>query len=126
MCTLKQANHTKMAYDTILADRIRAYLDNFHDLKVEEKKMFGGQAFMVNGKMCVNVSGNKLMCRFGPDLQGKVAEKKGFETMVMQGRIYKGYCYITPGGFKEKKDFEYWLNLCLDFNKRAKTSKKRK
>ena len=113
-----------MAYDTKLADRIRAYLVDFPKLKVEEKKMFGGLAFMVNGKMCVNVSGENLMCRFDPNLQEEVAEKKGFQTMIMKGREYKGYCYISAEGIKTKKNFEYFINLCLDFNKRAQSSKK--
>lgn len=113
-----------MAYDTKLADRIREYLVDFPKLKVEEKKMFGGLAFLVNGKMCVNVSGENLMCRFDPNMQEVVAEKNGFQTMIMKGREYKGYCYISPDGIKTKKNFEYFMNLCLDFNKRAKSSKK--
>jgi hypothetical protein len=46
--------------------------------------------------------------------------------MVMKGREYKGYCYVSPGGIKTKKNFKFWLNLCLDFNKRAKSSKRQK
>jgi hypothetical protein len=44
----------------------------------------------------------------------------------MRGKEYKGYCYVAPDGFKSKKDFEYWVNLCVDFNKEAKSSKKKK
>jgi len=115
-----------MAYDTKLADRIRAYLLNFPKLKIEEKEMFSGLTFMVNGKMCISVSGENLMCRFDPNLQEEVAEIDGFETMIMKGKEYKGYCYINSIGFKTKKDFEYWVNLCLDYNERAKSSKKKK
>ena len=115
-----------MSYDTKLADRIREYLVEFPKLKIEEKKMFSGLAFMINDKMCVNVSGDKLMCRFDPDLQEEVSEKTGYEPMVMKGKELKGYCYVEPIGFKSKKDFEYWLNLCLDYNKTAKSSKKKK
>jgi len=42
----------------------------------------------------------------------------------MKGKEYRGYCYVEPIGFKKKKDFEYWMKLCLDFNERAKASKK--
>jgi len=113
-----------MAYDTKLADRIRQCLAAFPKLKVEEKKMFSGLTFMVNGKMCVSVSGENLMCRFDPILQEEVAEKNGFQRMIMKGREYKGYCYVSPDGYKAKKDFEYWIKLCLDFNEKAKSSKK--
>jgi TfoX-like protein len=115
-----------MAYDTKLVDRIREYLIQFPKLKIEEKEMFRGLTFMINGKMCVSVSGENLMCRFDPDLQEEVAEKNGYQPMVMKGREYKGYCYIDPTGFKSKKDFEYWINLCLAYNDKAKSSKKKK
>jgi TfoX/Sxy family transcriptional regulator of competence genes len=115
-----------MACDIKLADRIREYLANFPSLKIDEKKMFRGLTFMVNGKMCLSVSGENLMCRIDPDLQEEVAEKSGFQPMVMKGRELQGYCYIHPIGYKSKKDFEYWVNLCLDYNKRAKSSKRHK
>ena len=115
-----------MAYDIKLADRIREYLAEFSQLKIEEKKMFRGLTFMVNGKMCISVSGANLMCRFDPGLHEEVAEKNGFRAMVMRGKEYRGYGYIDPTGFKSKKDFEYWMNLCLDYNERAKSSKKSK
>lgn len=113
-----------MAYDTALADRIREHLTQFPTLKVEEKKMFRGLAFMVNGKMCVNASGENLMCRFDPARTEELSSKKGYLPMIMKGKVYTGYCYIEPVGFKSKKDFEYWVNLCLDFNAKAKASKK--
>jgi TfoX/Sxy family transcriptional regulator of competence genes len=115
-----------MAYNTILADRIREYLTKKTSLKIEEKKMFRGLTFMVNGKMCVSVSHNNLMCRFDPVLQDEVAERNGFQPMLMKGREYKGFCYISEIGYQSKKDFEYWLHLCLDFNSRAKASKTKK
>ena len=88
--------------------------------------MFRGLTFMVNGKMCINVSGENLMCRFDPKLQDEIAEKKGFQSMIMKGKEYKGYCYINPAGFKDKKDFDFFVNLCLDFNKTGKSSKNRR
>ena len=80
---------------------------------------------MVNGKMCVSVSGDEMMCRFDPALQESVAEKDGFRKMIMKGREYKGYGYIKQDGIKAKKDFDYWINLCLEFNSKAKASKKK-
>ena len=114
-----------MAFDTKLADRIRKYLAGFPDLKIEEKKMFRGLTFIVKGKMCINVSGDNLMCRFDPALQKEVSQRNGFQLMKMKGQEYKGYCYVGRDGFEAKKDFEYWVNLCLDFNEKAKSSKKR-
>jgi TfoX/Sxy family transcriptional regulator of competence genes len=115
-----------MAYDIKLADQIREYLSAFTHSKIDEKKMFGGLGFMVNNKMCINVSGNNLMCRFDPQLQDEVAEKEGFAPMIMKGKELKGYCYVLPAGFKSKKNFEYWMQLALSFNEKAKSSKKGK
>jgi len=113
-----------MAYNEKLADRLREALSDLK--KVEEKKMFRGVTFMVNGKMCISVSGENLMCRFDPLLQEEVMGKRGVEPMIMKNRQYKGYAYVTPEGFKSKKDLEYWVKLCLDFNQKAKASKKKK
>ena len=115
-----------MAYDAKLAGRVREYLNAIPKIKIEEKKMFRGLTFMVNGKMCVCVSGDNLMCRFDPTLQDELSGKIGFQTMVMKDGVYKGYCYVSPDGIKTKKDFEFWLSLCIDFNKKAKSSKKQK
>jgi TfoX/Sxy family transcriptional regulator of competence genes len=53
-----------MAYDTDLADRIRELLGPLRG--VDEKRMFGGLAFLINGNMSVAVSGQGgLMVRRG-------------------------------------------------------------
>ena len=112
-----------MAYNEKLVDRIREALANHP--KVEEKKMFRGVTFMVNEKMCVCVSGDEMMCRFDPASQETVAEKNGFRAMIMKGKEYKGYGYVSQEGIKSKKDFDYWINLCLAFNPKAKSSKRK-
>lgn len=113
-----------MAYNEKLADRIREAIQ--HLPNVEEKKMFRGLTFMVDGKMCISVSGEEMMCRIDPALHDTVVEKRGCRTMFMKGREYKGFVYISEDGIRSKKDFEYWLNLSLDFNKHAKPSPKKK
>ena len=115
-----------MAFDVRLADRIREFLSGISEIEVEEKKMFGGLGFMVNDKMCINVSGNKIMCRYDPALWEIVGEKAGHEPMIMKGKELKGYCYVNFDGYDKNEDFRYWLHLCLEFNKQAKSSKKNK
>lgn len=114
-----------MTYHSQLADCVREYLSNMPGIEVEEKAMFGGYAFMVNSKMCINVGNNQLMCRFDPDLTDELAERPGFLPMTMKGRKYRGYCYVDPVGYEKVQDFEFWINLCLDFNETAKSSKSR-
>ncbi|UII19165.1 TfoX/Sxy family protein [Fulvivirga ligni] len=105
-----------MAYDEKLAQRVRHYLRE-NDIQPQEKKMFGGLAFMISDKMCVNVSKNNLMCRFDPVQTQELAVKKGFSPMIMKGREYKGYCYVEPEGFASDGDFKFWVDLCLEYNK---------
>jgi TfoX/Sxy family transcriptional regulator of competence genes len=54
-----------MAFSEPLAARIRAALGRKRS--VEEKKMFGGVGFLVNGNMLVGVWKDSLIVRLGPD-----------------------------------------------------------
>jgi hypothetical protein len=114
-----------MAYDTNLADRVREYLAEIPDIEIEEKEMFNVLNFMVSGKTCVCVSCENLMCVLTQAEKKSFPKKDGYETILMKGKEYKGYCYINPDGFKDRKDFEFFLNLCLDYNKITKSSKRR-
>jgi TfoX/Sxy family transcriptional regulator of competence genes len=68
-----------MAYNEELAERVREALA--HLPKVEEKKMFGGIAFMVNDKMCITVGKDRIMCRIDPAIHDDILAKKGTRTM---------------------------------------------
>ncbi|MCJ7935229.1 MAG: TfoX/Sxy family protein [Chryseobacterium sp.] len=114
-----------MGYNIELADRVRERLLKEPDIEAEEKKMFSGLAFLVNGKMCINISHDLLMCRYNPELEEEVSEKTGFLPMIMKGKQLKAYCYVESIGFQKPEDFEYWIKICLDYNKIAKPSKKK-
>lgn len=112
-----------MAFDEKLADRIRESLVDIK--KVEEKNMFGGVCFMVDGKMCIGVVKDEMMCRIDPVMDEIVLEKKGCRRMDFTGKPMKGYVFISEEGMKKQKEFNYWVDLCLEFNKLAKASKKK-
>lgn len=111
-----------MAYSEQLAAKVRDRLQQ-HEQRFFDKKMFGGLAFLINGKMCINISGKRLMCRYHPELEELVKNKPGYVPMIMRGKALKGYCYVEPVGFKQEADFEYWIKICLDFNEELKVSK---
>lgn len=113
-----------MAFDEKLADRIRKSLSDRSD--VLEKKMMGGLTFMVNGKMCVGILKEDLMARIDPDVYDEALRKKGCREMDFTGKPMKGFVFISPEGTSDRKDLLYWINLALDFNKKAKPSKKKK
>ncbi|RYY38772.1 MAG: RNA methyltransferase [Chitinophagaceae bacterium] len=112
-----------MPYNADLAQRVRSYLAQQPAFPFEEKELFGGLLFYVNGKMCVNISGDALTCRFDPARQEEVAERPGYAAMVFKGRELAGYCKVDPVGFRSSRDFTWWLQLCLEFNQRAPASK---
>ena len=113
-----------MPYNEILADRIRELLVEVP--KVKEKKMFRGVTFMVNNKMCVSVSGDRLMCRVDPAIHESLVEKDGCQTVNMRGRDLMGWVYVDEDVIKTKKALKYWIDLALSFNRYAKASTKKK
>jgi TfoX/Sxy family transcriptional regulator of competence genes len=112
-----------MAYNEKLADRIRVALADLP--KVEEKKMFGGLAFMVDDKMCINVGMDRIMCRIDPVLHDEALSNKGARTVIMKGREYRGFIHVAEHAIKTKKELNYWIELSVDYNKHAKSSKKK-
>jgi len=113
-----------MAYNEHLAERIINVLKEKR-IKFEEKKMMGGLCFMVKGKMCMGVDHDKLMARIGPDFYEKALKKKGCREMDFTGRPMKGYVFIDPIDIDMDRDLEFWIQACLDFNPKAKSSKKK-
>lgn len=105
-----------MAYSEKLADRLRQALA--HLPKVEEKKMFGGLAFMVDGKMCLTAGADRIMCRIDPGIHEEALKRKGCRTVIMRGKEYKGYVHVSEDALKTKADLNYWVTLALDFNKK--------
>ncbi|MGB0886815.1 MAG: TfoX/Sxy family protein [Vicingaceae bacterium] len=120
-----------MAYDEFLADRVK---NVFNDKRVsfEARKMMGGLCFMVDEKMCCGIHIDKktnaslLMARIGEEAYERELPKKECLPMDFTGRPMKGYIFVTPEGFDMDKDLTYWIQLCLDFNPVAKSSKKKK
>ena len=112
-----------MSYNKRLADRIREALVHLPD--VEEKEMFRGVCFMVNGKMCVCVGGDEMLCRIGAGAMEKVLDENGVRQMVMGDRPAKDFVYVSEEAFLNQKDFDRWIKLALDFNPKAKASKKK-
>ncbi|MGH7451421.1 MAG: TfoX/Sxy family protein [bacterium] len=121
---LLEEEEVAMAYNETLAQRVREALSA--QPKVEEKKMMGGLTLMVNGKMCAGIVRDDLMARIAPEAYETALTKKGCREMDFTGKPMKGFVFISPEGTRLKEDLDYWIGLALDFNKRAKASKKRK
>ncbi len=105
-----------MAYDTDLADRIRELVSA--ERGVEEKAMFGGLAFLIDGNMSVAVSGKGgLMVRVPPDETDKLVGRANVEPMVMAGRETRGWVRVSGDGVKTKRQLQAWVSRGVDYAK---------
>jgi TfoX/Sxy family transcriptional regulator of competence genes len=96
-----------MAYDEGLAERIRGVLEERAD--VTEKRMFGGLAFLVRGRMSVGIVKDVLMVRVGPGAYEELVRQPHARTMDFTGRPMKGFVYVAAPGFEADADLERWV-----------------
>ena len=114
-----------MAFDEQLAERIRVFLKR-RRTKFEEKRMMGGLCFLVDDKMCVGVEKDRLMARIDPDVYDEALKRKGGAPMDFTGRPMRGFVFVSAEGYTSDNNLRSWLELALQFNPRAKSSRKRK
>ena len=81
-----------MMYSEVLAARVRTSLAGQNGL--EEKRMFGGLTFMVNGNMCCGVLNDYLVVRVGPDRFADALSRPHARPMDFTGRPLKGMVYV--------------------------------
>ena len=97
-----------MAYDEDLANRIRELL--IDEDEVTEKRMFGGLAFLVSGRMSVSASGKGgLMVRVEPQQTDKLLERPHTQPVVMRGREMDGWLRVGIDGVRTKRQLEGWV-----------------
>ena len=80
---------------------------------------------MVNGKMCISVGKTRFMFRIDPEMHDDLVGKNGSRTVKMNGRAYRGFVHVDVAPLRNKKAFDFWVGLALDYNTRAKAAGKR-
>ena len=108
-----------MAFDPALADRIRELIATRED-EVEEKKMFGGLAFMVNDKICVTTRDDRILVRLSPRDYEIEVHGEGCSPMIHGGREMKGFIFVTGPSIKSTAGLRRWVNMALDYNAEAR------
>ncbi|MDH3382664.1 MAG: TfoX/Sxy family protein [Deltaproteobacteria bacterium] len=96
-----------MAYNEAVARRVSKALSKSGEFN--EKKMFGGIAFMLRGHMCCGVLGDNLMVRVGPEGYETALSRPHVREMDFTGRPLKGFVYVEPAGFSSEKDLRSWI-----------------
>ena len=104
-----------VAYDEKLADRVRKALSGRKGFT--EKKMFGGVAFMLHGKMCCGVLKDELVVRVGAERYVKALSQPYTRPMDFTGRPLKGFVFIDPGGYRTDKALAKWVKQAVNFAK---------
>jgi TfoX/Sxy family transcriptional regulator of competence genes len=105
-----------MAYDAELADRVRELIAS--ERGVEEKKMFGGLAFLINGNMSVAVSSKGgLMVRTASEETERLLTGEHVEPMIMAGRETRGWVRVSTGGLRTKRQLQSWVRRGVDYAK---------
>jgi hypothetical protein len=112
-----------MAYDLGLAQRVREVLGERPGLA--ERAMFGGLAFLLDGRMFVGIQGSSLMARVGPERHEDALAVAHVRQMDFTGRPMKGYVYVDPPGLSEDRDLQAWVLWCASYVAALPTKKAR-
>jgi TfoX/Sxy family transcriptional regulator of competence genes len=103
-----------MAYDSALADRIRALLADQAELT--ERKMFGGLAFLIGGNMAVAASGQGgALVRVDPAQSDRLVATSGAEPMEMRGRTMRGWLRVDSNDLRTKRQLAKWVDLGVTY-----------
>lgn len=98
-----------MAFNERLAERVRAALDGHAG--ISERKMFGGLAFLLDGKMCVGVLGDELVVRSGAERYAESLKRPHARPMDFTGRSMTGMVYVATAGIARGAALQRWVGL---------------
>ena len=102
-----------MAYDEGLAQRVREVMEA-HPM-TDEKKMFGGVGFMIDGNIACGVLNDELIVRVGPlDYQAALDQRHTREFDIT-GRAMKGWIMVQADGYESDEALEIWVEKGVAF-----------
>jgi TfoX/Sxy family transcriptional regulator of competence genes len=103
-----------MAYDEVLAERIRGLLADEPD--VTEKRMFGGLAFLVAGNMAISASGQGgALVRCDPAEADHLVDTTSAEIAVMRDRPMPGWLRVPAESLGSDQDVAAWVSVGTTF-----------
>jgi len=111
-----------MAYDVDLANRIKSLIGNPKNL--EEKKMFGGVGFLINGNLACGVNKNDMILRVAPEHYDALLRRANTRVFDLSGKPMKGWLVIEPAGMKTEAQLKTWITEGVEFAKSLPAKKK--
>ena len=101
-----------MAYDEVLAERIRAIIAQRPD--VTERKMFGGIAWMLGGNMACGVLREDLLIRLAYDDADRALAEPNTRVFDMTGRPARGMVVVAGESVTADADLARWVDAGAD------------
>ena len=101
-----------MAYDEGLAERLRDVLP-----RAQEKRMFGGVAWMERGHMVVGVLGDGLIARVGPDATAAALQEPGASPFDFTGKAMNGFVVVGAEAVAEEPQLQEWVERCRSYTR---------
>jgi len=77
--------------------------------------MFGGLAFMLDGKMCCGVLKHDLVVRVGPERWEEALALRHVRPMDFTGRTMKGFVYVGPEAVTTAKALADFIGMGVAF-----------
>ncbi len=105
-----------MPYSESLAERIRIALKGRRS--VEEKRMFGGVCFLLQGNIVVCVWNLSLIARVGVEQEVAALQENHVRKMDITGKPMKGWIIIEPDGIDEDDQLRHWIDQAIAFASR--------
>lgn len=102
-----------MSYSEVLAERIRHRLVG--RTSMNEKKMFGGLGFLLNGNMCVGVWKESLTARVGSEQYHKALQEPFASEFDITGRAMNGWVLVAPDGVDDDEQLGEWIGRAVTF-----------
>ena len=102
-----------MAFSEALAQRIRHLLARRKG--IEEKRMFGGVGFLLNGNLLVGVWKNALCVRLGPQQAEEALKEPHVQEFAITGRAMKGWVLVAPEGIQDDALLKGWIQRAVKF-----------
>lgn len=101
-----------MPHDPLLAARLRKAFDGRRD--IQEKKMFGGYCWMLNGNMLCGVEVGRYMFRIGAEAESDALAKEGVRPMDITGRPMRGFVWVDASA-ADRGRLGQWIALAESF-----------
>jgi TfoX/Sxy family transcriptional regulator of competence genes len=102
-----------MAFNETTAERIRQGLARRKN--IEEKKMFGGIGFLLNGNMLVGVWKESLIVRLAPEQGEDALLEPHVKEFDITRRAMKGWVLVDPGGIETDDQLNGWIQRAIKF-----------